>query len=131
MSEGLEGCAVCGGRAILGTRMSKVVVEGRALELCRAHASTVVAAMPETFEDLRALFVGAGVDLHEHALRGRSGARPSTAESRRIAGSSRPGPRVGDAAAGGARAIRTIDGVSRGERAPEPRQGFRPGQAPA
>jgi hypothetical protein len=70
MSEGLEGCAVCGGRAILGTRMSKVVVEGRALELCRAHASTVVAAMPETFEDLRALFVGAGVDLHEHAIPG-------------------------------------------------------------
>ena len=64
MSEGLEGCAVCGGRAMLGTRMSRVVVEGRALELCRTHASTVVAAMPETFEDLRALFVGAGVDLN-------------------------------------------------------------------
>ena len=63
MSEALEGCAVCGGRSALGTRMSKVVVEGRALELCRTHASTVVAAMPETFEDLRALFVGAGVDL--------------------------------------------------------------------
>jgi hypothetical protein len=43
--------------------MSKVVVEGRALELCRTHAATVVAAMPETFEDLRALFVGVGVDL--------------------------------------------------------------------
>jgi hypothetical protein len=43
--------------------MSKVVVEGRALELCRAHTATVVAAMPETFDDLRALFVGAGVDL--------------------------------------------------------------------
>jgi hypothetical protein len=40
--------------------MSKVVVEGRALQLCRAHAATVVAAMPETFEDLRGLFAGAG-----------------------------------------------------------------------
>jgi hypothetical protein len=43
--------------------MSKVVIEGRALELCRAHAGVVVAAMPETFDDLRRLFVGAGVDL--------------------------------------------------------------------
>ncbi len=63
MSEGLEGCAVCGGRAAQGSRMSKVVVEGRALALCRSHTATVVAAMPETFDDLRALFVGAGVDL--------------------------------------------------------------------
>jgi hypothetical protein len=63
MSEGLEGCAVCGGHASDGGRMSRVVVEGRALVLCRSHTATVVAAMPETFEDLRALFVGAGVDL--------------------------------------------------------------------
>jgi hypothetical protein len=63
MSDGLESCAVCGGHAAQGSRMSKVVVEGRALELCRAHTATVVAAMPETFDDLRALFVGAGVDL--------------------------------------------------------------------
>jgi hypothetical protein len=69
MSEGLDGCAVCGPEA-LGARMSKVVVEGRALHLCRAHAATVVAEMPETFEDLRALFVGAGVDLDARARRG-------------------------------------------------------------
>lgn len=62
MSDGLEGCAVCEGPP-QGGRMSKVVVEGRTLQLCRAHAATVVAAMPETFEDLRALFIGAGVDL--------------------------------------------------------------------
>jgi hypothetical protein len=43
--------------------MSRVVVEGRMLSLCRDHAATVVASMPETFDDLRALFVGAGVDL--------------------------------------------------------------------
>jgi hypothetical protein len=43
--------------------MSKVVIEGRALELCRSHAATVVAAMPETFDDLRELFVGAALDL--------------------------------------------------------------------
>ncbi len=63
MSQAHEGCAVCGGHAPPGARMSRVVVEGRSLELCRAHAATVVAAMPETFEDLRALFVGVGVDL--------------------------------------------------------------------
>jgi hypothetical protein len=58
-----EGCAVCGGRASQGARMSRVVIEGRSLELCRTHAATVVAAMPETFDDLRALFVGVGIDL--------------------------------------------------------------------
>jgi hypothetical protein len=50
--------------------MSKVVVEGRTLQLCRAHTATVVTAMPETFEDLRALFVGDGVDLGEHRPQG-------------------------------------------------------------
>lgn len=43
--------------------MSKVVIEGRALTLCRTHAACVVAVMPETFEELRQMFVGAGVDL--------------------------------------------------------------------
>lgn len=43
--------------------MSRVVVEGRTLELCRAHAAAVAAAMPETFEDLRGLFVGATLDV--------------------------------------------------------------------
>jgi hypothetical protein len=47
--------------------MSRVLVEGRSLELCRAHVATVVAAMPETFDELRALFVGAGVDLGARA----------------------------------------------------------------
>ena len=61
MSDSHEGCAVCGGRAPEGSRMSKVVVEGRALALCKSHTAIVVEAMPETFEDLRALFVG--VDL--------------------------------------------------------------------
>jgi hypothetical protein len=99
MSEGLEGCAVCGGRAILGTRMSKVVVEGRALALCRAHASTVAAAMPETFEDLRALFVGTGVDLHARSLPGpdrRSPIHRREPEDRRIFPPRIEGRRRGD-----------------------------------
>lgn len=43
--------------------MSKVVVEGRALTLCRTHAACVASVMPSTFEELREMFVGAGVDL--------------------------------------------------------------------
>jgi hypothetical protein len=62
MTESCGSCAVCGRREANGTRMSKVVVEGRALVLCRAHAATVAEAMPETFDELRALFVGMVVD---------------------------------------------------------------------
>ncbi|WP_437732530.1 hypothetical protein [Sorangium sp. So ce1335] len=38
--------------------MARVVIQGRSLSLCRPHAATVAAAMPETFEEMRALFVG-------------------------------------------------------------------------
>ena len=58
MNERSSCCAVCGGGETAGARMSRVVIEGRSLELCRSHTATVVSAMPETFEDLRALFVG-------------------------------------------------------------------------
>jgi hypothetical protein len=42
--------------------MSQVMVDDRALELCRSHAAMVAEAMPETFADLRALFVGVGIE---------------------------------------------------------------------
>lgn len=58
MNERSSCCAVCGSGETTGSRMSRVVIEGRSLELCRSHTATVVASMPETFEDLRALFVG-------------------------------------------------------------------------
>lgn len=58
MNERSSCCAVCGSKETTGSRMSRVVIEGRSLELCRSHTATVVAAMPETFEDLRVLFVG-------------------------------------------------------------------------
>ena len=51
-------CAVCGDGDPTGSSMSRVVIEGRALSLCRPHAAAVVAAMPETFDEMRALFVG-------------------------------------------------------------------------
>ncbi|WP_437481704.1 hypothetical protein WME75_38925 [Sorangium sp. So ce1014] len=38
--------------------MARVVIQGRSLSLCRTHAATVAAAMPETFEEMRELFVG-------------------------------------------------------------------------
>jgi hypothetical protein len=49
-------CAACG---VLtpSHKLSRVVIEGRALALCRTHASIVAEQMPRTFEQLRRLFV--------------------------------------------------------------------------
>jgi len=55
-------CAVCeqllaGPPQMLRSReLSRVIVEGRTVLLCRLHAATVAANMPATFEELRALF---------------------------------------------------------------------------
>ena len=59
--------------------MARVVIQGRALCLCRAHAGTVAAAMPETFEEMRALFVG----LPRNAPPSASSASSATATERR------------------------------------------------
>jgi hypothetical protein len=56
MSQG--SCAVCGDGDTTTAHLSRVVIQGRALDLCRAHATTVVAAMPKTFDDLCRLFLG-------------------------------------------------------------------------
>ena len=58
MSKQDEACAVCGATEGAAVSMSRVVIEGRAMSLCRDHAATVVAAMPATFDEMRALFVG-------------------------------------------------------------------------
>lgn len=76
-------CAVCGGNEIFSGGMSKVVVEGHALELCRTHAATVVAAMPETFEQLRALFVGVSLEARVERER-RSPIERRDADDRRV-----------------------------------------------
>lgn len=62
MTESTEACAVCGALESHGTGMSRVVIEGRALCLCRPHAATVVSEMPATFDEMRALFIGASMD---------------------------------------------------------------------
>jgi hypothetical protein len=59
MGESTERCAVCGCDERPGAGLSRVIIQMRALLLCRAHAATVVAAMPATFDEMRALFVGA------------------------------------------------------------------------
>lgn len=59
MGEPSERCAVCGCEERSGAGLSRVIIQMRVLLLCRTHAATVVAAMPETFEELRALFAGA------------------------------------------------------------------------
>lgn len=56
-------CAVCGASSTSGVRISRLVVEGRPLLLCRDHAAEVAAARPATFEEMRALFVGASIDV--------------------------------------------------------------------
>ena len=49
-------CAACN-QALPGSKLSRVVIDGTAVLLCRAHAATVAAHMPRTYEDLRALFL--------------------------------------------------------------------------
>ncbi|WP_437673670.1 hypothetical protein [Sorangium sp. So ce131] len=68
MGESIERCAVCEdcepgeggapGDPRARSRMARVVIQGRALSLCRTHAATVAVEMPATFEEMRALFVG-------------------------------------------------------------------------
>lgn len=86
MLEGNGACAVCREQSTQPDGMSKVVIEGRALTLCRDHAAAVVAVMPETFEDLRAIFAGAGVDLDGpgHTPERRSPLDRRAADDRRV-----------------------------------------------
>lgn len=56
-------CAVCGPERPAATRISRLVMEGRPVALCRDHAAVVAAARPATFEDLRTLFIGATIDV--------------------------------------------------------------------
>jgi hypothetical protein len=67
MATPAHACAVCAAEASPTSSLLRVYVEGRTLHLCRNHAATVVAALPATFEDLRALFVGVTIHatLHE------------------------------------------------------------------
>jgi hypothetical protein len=56
-------CAVCGSAKAGGSKISRLVMEGRPIPLCRQHAAIVAAARPASFEELRTLFVGATLDI--------------------------------------------------------------------
>ena len=58
MTGRIETCSVCGAHGLSEVGLSRVVIEGRSMLLCRPHATMVATAMPETFDDMRALFVG-------------------------------------------------------------------------
>ena len=85
MAEKPGRCAACGEFEVVGTRMSQVVVEGKSSEFCRTHAAMVALARPETFADLRALFVGMGRgDLREDRPERRSPIERRSPEDRRV-----------------------------------------------
>jgi hypothetical protein len=48
-------CAACND-PVLGSKLCRVVIGGQAVTLCRTHAARVAAEMPQTFDELRALF---------------------------------------------------------------------------
>ncbi|MFO0586401.1 MAG: hypothetical protein U0441_02615 [Polyangiaceae bacterium] len=58
-----DACAVCGASKAGGAKISRLVMEGRPIPLCRDHAGVVAAARPASFDELRALFVGAKIDI--------------------------------------------------------------------
>jgi hypothetical protein len=77
-------------------KLSRVVIEGRTVCLCREHAAIVVANMPRTYEELRALFpepAAAGVPGRRSLIerRGADDRRmfPPRPEGRRMAGGRR------------------------------------------
>lgn len=54
-------CAACHD-PVAGSKLCRVVIGGRSIALCRTHAARVATEMPETFEELRALFVEVPAD---------------------------------------------------------------------
>ncbi len=83
-----DACAVCGASKAAGTKISRLVMEGRPIPLCRDHAAVVAAARPASFEELRTLFVGAKIDIaamisHGLMVERRSPIERRTAEDRR------------------------------------------------
>lgn len=56
-------CAVCGSSSSAASKISRLVMDGRPIPLCRAHAAVVAAARPTSMEALRTLFIGATIDI--------------------------------------------------------------------
>jgi hypothetical protein len=68
--QALAPCAACSLLCPSG-KLSRVVIEGRTVLLCREHASVVAANMPRSYEELRALFREPATDAGPLARRSR------------------------------------------------------------
>lgn len=91
----LAPCAACR-TPTPSSKLSRVVIEGRTVCLCREHATLVVANMPRTYAELRALFLepnAAGTPSRRSLIerRGADDRRmfPPRPEGRRMAGGRR------------------------------------------
>jgi hypothetical protein len=67
-------CAACND-PVSGSKLCRVVIGGHAVTLCRTHAARVAGEMPQTFEEMRALFLEVPVDEAESARRSVIGRR--------------------------------------------------------
>lgn len=56
-------------------KMSRVMVRGRVVTLCREHAGAVAIRMPKTWEELRELFAGGATGERRSPLPRRAGER--------------------------------------------------------
>lgn len=89
-------CAACSAMTP-SSKLSRVVIEGRTIALCREHAAVVAASMPRSFEELRGLFREAASEQAPLARRSRIERRgvddrrmfPPRPEGRRNAGGRR------------------------------------------
>ena len=73
-------CAVCNTETP-SNKISRVVIEGHTIPLCREHAAAVATRMPRSFDELRELFRETGAE-HPDARRSRLERRGS--DDRRV-----------------------------------------------
>ncbi len=88
----LAPCAVCQ-QLLASTKLSRVVVDGKTVLLCRDHATVVARSMPRTFEELRALFLEPVGEAHPGR---RSLVTRRLSEDRRVFPPRPEGRRMGD-----------------------------------
>lgn len=61
-------CAACHD-PVPGSKLCRVVIGGHTVTLCRTHAARVATEMPQTFEEMRALFLEVPTEEAEAASR--------------------------------------------------------------
>jgi len=96
-----EVCAACHD-PVSASKLCRVVIDGRVVALCRTHAARVAASRPETFDEMRALFVEPETDSVPNPRRSMIDRRraddrrafPPRPEGRRMAEGRRTGDRT-------------------------------------